>query len=401
MEVDAYKMTTPSDERSLRRELEKRLGRSVNCWYWRLLVLDGYVGDAEKKRERGDEDHLDEMVERVADLEREVWQVDDQQADEPEKSRPKRQALKESHLDPRPQDSYPAALSVLVAEHVASTEDAVREYRQKHLPRDLPDGFFRHEVDALEWLRKREFETGLPTLPLEKSAHIRSQHPVQYETPEPDLKRFDYLQGDDDALSQLSDLSRRLAARWPWREGQATRFILTGRIPLIPRCHFDLTSANGVPPAPWPAIRPMDLTGAWRIRIEIDPMMSPEDLAEEYRKFRKKLSHKHGGARPKGVSEKSASLALRSGFWPEEMSWVEKMDDWNKYCDSQAASKGTTKHQDWKYEPNRNGNFRRDVGTARRQILFPGYLLSEDEVKKMIESWEESNRLSGYATEGD
>src|SRR5262249_14399246 len=73
-------------------------------------------------------------------------------------------------------------------------------------------------------------------------------------------------------LEDLRHLSVMLARRYAWSEGQATTFVLTGRSPYLNdvRASFERGA----------------LPSTSRISLQLDPTLSPREVAERYRTVR-------------------------------------------------------------------------------------------------------------------
>ena len=69
---------------------------------------------------------------------------------------------------------------------------------------------------------------------------------------------------------------------------------------------------------------------ASRINMEIDPTLTPEEVAEQYKKLRVPLI----GTRYRSMSEKHLRLAeFYGGHKPEGTTWTSLMDKWNRSQD--------------------------------------------------------------------
>jgi hypothetical protein len=93
-----------------------------------------------------------------------------------------------------------------------------------------------------------------------------------------------------------------------------------------------------------------------RVKLTIDPAVSPAELASAYKELRKKvMTSRHRSLQPKKLK-----LAVFMSSRPSNESQRESMALWNK------------QYRKWKYEEIRN--FGRDVAAGRRQLLNPGHL---------------------------
>jgi hypothetical protein len=139
-------------------------------------------------------------------------------------------------------------------------------------------------------------------------------------------------------LDRLRLLSERLAEKYKWTDGQATAFVLADRIPLIGS--LDITLKRNSNPL------------FSRIVLEVDPTLSPREIAEAYRRKRLEIMPK----RYRNLSEKHIQLALFNAEQSKGRTWGVKMAEWNK-----------TQPPEWAYKD--VGNFSHDSLEARRHLL--------------------------------
>jgi hypothetical protein len=95
------------------------------------------------------------------------------------------------------------------------------------------------------------------------------------------------------------------------------------------------------------------LPGLSVIHLAIDPGMSPKEVTESYLEARKSLL----GTRHRDLSEKHLALAVFIAIQPLELSWPERMAQWNHLF----ASRG------WGYS--QVANFSHDCLQAQRRLL--------------------------------
>ena len=139
-------------------------------------------------------------------------------------------------------------------------------------------------------------------------------------------------------LDRLRVLCNRLADWYGWESGQATLFVLTGGVPLVL-----------VAEAP---LRYRRLPALTRLVLTVDPVLTPREVAELYRRARAKTLSK----RYRSLSEKHIQLAA-FGAKAEEKSAHERMRAWN------------AEHPQWRYTE--SSNFSRDCARARKRMLYP------------------------------
>ena len=254
------------------------------------------------------------------------------------------------------------ALSKLAAQH-AATDDGVLQFRKEILKGRL---LTRDDIEP--WIRKQASADGPHTiflkipLPHNNKLEIREEclvphkplmvseqwpvHGTQVETldyPGPGGFVRSEAVSVEGVLGRLRYLSETLAQRYGWQAGQATEFVLTGTTPLIAAfevgVRFRLSN---------PALS--------RVILTLDPTLSPREVAELYRQYRKQVL----GGRHRSLSEKHITLVLFASSRPGGETYAETMKAWNQ------------KYRKWRYA--RETNFGRDVQMARRRLLTPGLL---------------------------
>jgi hypothetical protein len=147
-------------------------------------------------------------------------------------------------------------------------------------------------------------------------------------------------------LEQLRVLSVRLSAQYSWSEGQATAFVLTGHAPWI-------SAAQA-------SIAPRAISALTRITLQLDPALTPHEVAEEYRRARRYVVP----GRYRELSPKHLWLALFAALRQPGTTWAQLMSEWNRTM--QEA------HPTWTYE--QATNFGRDCGKAIEHLMRPGYV---------------------------
>jgi hypothetical protein len=137
-------------------------------------------------------------------------------------------------------------------------------------------------------------------------------------------------------LERLRQISDRLSRDYRWQEAQATIFILTGRIPLVPPAEAKIEREA--------------------IVLTVDPSLTPRQVANCYRQFKKEIL---GGGRIKALSLKHLQLAAFAADRPNEESWAKKREAWNR----------SVPKKEWHYK--NDAYFRRDCLQAQRRLLAP------------------------------
>src|SRR5205823_643336 len=110
----------------------------------------------------------------------------------------------------------------------------------------------------------------------------------------------------DGLLERLRNLSERLAKVYDWQEAQATLFVLTGAVPFIS------------PIQATTIMRRRSLYFNQHIVLDIDPTVSPQEVAKCYRLNRKSIKARRTG----NLSEKHLRLATFNAERPREETWA-------------------------------------------------------------------------------
>lgn len=147
----------------------------------------------------------------------------------------------------------------------------------------------------------------------------------------------------DGPLGKLKWAVDHLGHEYPcWQEAWATTFVLTGITPPLLRASVNISKAN--------------MLAASLITMEIDPRLSPSDLASIYAEARRRIWN--GEIRDKQISEKHLELALFAGENCREADsggWSFLLERWN------------ANHPHWAYVSN-DLNFSRDVKSAWKRV---------------------------------
>ena len=142
-------------------------------------------------------------------------------------------------------------------------------------------------------------------------------------------------------LDRLRALSEQLATQHGWATALATVFVLTGRAPLIPAVRMRVSSA-----------------GRGRIVLDVDPGLTPRELADTYRRLRREVL---GKKRVKRLGRKHLDLAVFASGRPDDEPWETRRVAWNReHPEPQYA-----------YEQNRLSYFKRDCLQAQQRLLTP------------------------------
>jgi hypothetical protein len=304
----------------IRQELERRLP-DLTDGEWSLLDEDGHVAEAES----GAAD-LDYLVERVRRLRQAVGQ--------PPKREPAAELARAEELARRATSRAEALSALLAAE--ASQDTGVVKFRREELrgrlikPERVGAWVDRHAKPATQLLT---VSTENPDEPLEHSVRM-----LEYATP-PAAWVLRVGVALNSPLERLRALSESLANRHAWQPAQASVFVLTGLVPILAPIRARTTIRYPIP-------------AASRITLDVDPTVTPREVAEHYAATRKGML----AGRSRRMSEKHLRLAIYAATHSEG-TWAERMHGWNKA------------HPDASY--GLASNFQRDATKAVKRLLDP------------------------------
>jgi hypothetical protein len=121
---------------------------------------------------------------------------------------------------------------------------------------------------------------------------------------------------EDGVLGRLKKLSAWLGREYSFREPDAVTFILSGYIPPSPRARASYTLHLRLP-------------ARSVVRLEVNPRVSPREVAEVYASMRGRLLEQMGlGTRSRSMTEEHAELAIFVSEHDAE-SWDELRVEWN------------------------------------------------------------------------
>lgn len=328
------------DYEDIRIELSRRLGYEPNEEVWARLIDEDYV--RETREQTAGIEYLEEKYHEFDRFQERLL--------EPEKSA----------IDIGPRQIRLQILSDLIA-HQAAAEQSVMVFRQEY----LSEGLLKRE-EIVEWITSKAAEEGSASRYLRFP--ISGDHKVNrcngrfvveppltisvappstrvevevlcYSTPADRwVRRTPVRHGG--TLDKLRMLSEILASRFRWGEAQATTFILAGITPLLSSVRVGFRMMLNQPISS-------------HINMEIDPTLTPEEVAEQYREFRAKVI----ASRYRSMTEKHLRLAeFYGGHKPEGTTWAALMDKWNRGQDRR-----------WRYA--RFEAFARDCKQAWRRLM--------------------------------
>ena len=324
----------------IREALARRLGREPKEEIWDRLVEEDYV--REVWEETAEIDYLEVKYRQFARVPNVLLQ-------------PPRGASESGSRQIRIQ-----ILSDLTA-HQAATEKSVVDFRRQH----LTEGLLKRE-EVVEWIKRQAAAEGAASRylrvpipdgyePIRRNGGILVEPVLAISETSPatqvEMELLSYGSPDDQwvrrvpvkhggTLDKLKEISESLARRFTWKEAQATTFVLTGMSPLLSSLRGEIRMAFSQPISS-------------RISMEIDPTLTPEEVAEEYKKLRALLI----GARYRSMSQKHLRLAeFYGGHKPEGTTWTALMNKWNHQQD-----------RGWEY--NRFETFARDCKKAWERLM--------------------------------
>ncbi len=140
-------------------------------------------------------------------------------------------------------------------------------------------------------------------------------------------------------LDRLRALSDSLANRYAWQPAQASLFVLTALVPILP-------------PVRSRTMHRVPVAAASRVALDVDPTVTPRELAQHYAAARKRIL----SGRSRRMSEKHLRLAIYAAT-QEEGTWDDRMRGWNDA------------HPEARYRE--SSNFQRDAAKAVKRLLDP------------------------------
>lgn len=305
---------------------------------WALLEDDGHVAEVES--DAAGVEHLVERVERVRRV-----------------GAPRRHAGDKvgATADPaelaRRASSRADAISALLAADACRREEVVafrREVLRGNLlkPEQVAEWVERRSREGEQVRRKTLGEPWEVDPAAEGREWIDGRPVVRYETPSVEYAAPEggWVQAaaSSSELERLRKVGEGLASSYGWEQAQATIFLLTGAVPILPAIRARTVSK-------------LPVVAATRIVLEVDPTVTPREVAERYAEVRTRVT---GGQRSRRMSEKHLRLAIFAESH-EQGTWADRMARWN------------SDFRDWRYtEPT---NFQRDATGAIRRLLRPPF----------------------------
>lgn len=240
-----------------------------------------------------------------------------------------------------PIDDYQIALSLLVGKYAdeLSEKTGVIGFRQHYLPGGLLQP---EEVDS--WIENTVTDDGISldqlyfALGFYKAGNRIHPHHLRYH-PELDAKsRMNLAKGAGEVFEQLLLHADILSRTLWWTIEEATWYILTDTLALVPRMRHWISPAS---------------SGSLRtvITLEVDADTPPNEVEATYKELCRRVRN---GPNHKRLSDKSIKLVLFV-IEHEQSTWYERLDLWNE------------EHPKWEYHEVRN--MAKDYHRAVRKLM--------------------------------
>lgn len=342
-------------EAGLRIKLAAALGRSdLPDALWNQLVRDGFVPDVLSGDER-----FEPLVQRAREYLNLMRAGGPEIDSEPRELTPPKQSLLSKRMH---------AVSTLLANEAAEYDPVVNFRREvlgdKLLKADEVEDWIHSQYSSQPgityWASEVPLPVGTNILKHSGNGYLFTDPPLLVNEKSPTIGKIEvrdlsYRSHVDSStkgvsiysggpLGRLWRLCEKLQQIFGWNQTQCTSFVLTGEPPLIPPAWLK------------PDFRtPYEVTS--RITLEIDPAVSPKEVAQFYRNARSEVVSN----RYRSQSQKHLQLAVFSVSRSESEPWADQLAAWNE------------KYPDWAYTSDRVKNFSRDCQQARRRLLHPDF----------------------------
>lgn len=319
------------DEEAIKVALDRALGGKLNEELWEFLEEEGYVSAVIDPNEDEDFD-----FNYLAAKARKILAI--RGLTQPGNAPRMLTANNEEQTEGGRLKARQKALSIIYAD-LASQDERVVQFRRQILGNIFPLAFEHVE----EWLKSQcdkelkddSSRGGLLEYSIPNNAYLRCWYTVK-----------------DGVLDRLQHISEELANTYNWTKAQAAVFILTDIPPIVP--HYEIE---------WKLKRP--LLSASRIKLILDPVLTPKEVSTIYQKARQSMLKKDraGKARFRTLLDKTYRLAIFEAKQPEGRTDKEKMKIWNKEVSKEQP--------DWTYPD--EYRFGRDAKKAVQRLLQPEY----------------------------
>lgn len=307
-------------EEDIKAAVEKKLGRKVIEVIWKVLKKDGYIEEVLE----GYEDAFNSLLRRYR-VEEEVYL---------EGARAGAGIYGAQRLFPPPKkEDSPITKADIVLSKLLAAEVSklpfVKQFRREVLGGKLlqPD-----EIES--WIQATKEQDGPPTRYAKrrvKSVTVTENLaiiPSFDETSGWEPIEHEYLSypsktgwaervpiNIDGILGRLKRIVHRIITYYcpAWQEAQAVAFVLTGQVPIIPRVRYSVNVTF--------------LGGPCWVTLKFDARITPQDLAREYSKIRRKIM---GNSHAKPLTKKHQELAVFAAEHKDGLTWEKLMHKWNE-----------------------------------------------------------------------
>jgi hypothetical protein len=157
------------------------------------------------------------------------------------------------------------------------------------------------------------------------------------------------------ALGLLAILATEISPRWAWWPVETVIFVLTGLPPFVSPIRATFHRQTGM----HRAIGWHDFGS--RVNVDIDPTVTPEQLATWWREVRR--SHFPDGKTYRPQSLKHLRLAEFMGTRTADTTWMTDRADWNE-----TVNRGSWPAE-WRYQADQHRNFHRDARAAVARVI--------------------------------
>lgn len=173
----------------------------------------------------------------------------------------------------------------------------------------------------------------------------------------------------DSPLGKLSVLGQQLADKWRWTLVEAVLFVLTDEPPEISPITGQSEVAHNYSVVMWGGYDVFS-----RVRIDLDPAVTPQQLAGWWRDVRRRMHDE----RYRSQSKKHLRLAAFMAGRDETTSWDQDRLDWNRV---------TADTPEWNYADRRT--FHRDATAAVERLLYVGFTAPKPRTESLPENGSE------------
>jgi len=312
-------------EEDIKGAVEKKLGRKVIEVIWKVLKEDGYIEEVLE----GYEDAFNSLLRRYR-VEEEVYL---------EGARAGAGIYGAQRLFPPPQkEDSPITKADIVLSKLLAAEVSKLPF-VKQFRREVLNGNLIQPGEIERWIQTTKEEDGPPTqyvkiraknidVTIDKGSWWPLKIMPTFEADDVVGIEHEFLSypsktgwvervpiNVDGILGRLKSVARRIIEYYcpAWQEAQTVAFVLTGQVPIIPRVRYSVNvTFSGGP--------------CW-VTLKFDARITPQDLAREYSKIRRKIM---GNSHAKPLTKKHQELAVFAAEHKDGLTWEKLMHKWNE-----------------------------------------------------------------------